>query len=87
MSLSYRDKSTTGTQLEVISGTLVVGSLRKDVLSAVAGHGLIWRWTLFVSTQPPGFQHHGIADTCDQAKGDMERNWLMWVKAAGLKEQ
>lgn len=86
MPLSYRDKGTSGTQLEVISGTLVIGSVRKEVLSAAAGQGMLWRWTLYVSAAPPGFQHHGMADTCDQAKAELESSWMMWVQAARLGE-
>lgn len=70
----------------MISGTLVIGSVRKEVLSAVARHGMLWRWTLYVSAAPPGFQQHGMADTCDEAKADIERNWMMWVEAAGFGE-
>jgi hypothetical protein len=84
MTLSYRDKGTTGTQLEVITGSIVIGSLRKESLSAVAGLAMLWRWTLYVSAAPQGMHHHGSADSREQAQADIERHWTMWVKAAGL---
>ena len=36
---------------------------------------------------PPGFQPHGHADTFEAAKASVERNWQLWLTAAGLSER
>lgn len=33
---------------------------------------------------PPGFQHQGGGDTLEEAKAQLEKNWQLWVAAAGL---
>jgi hypothetical protein len=81
--LTYRDKGTSDTQLEIIS-ELPIGSVGKNVLSIAAGRAVTWSWTLRLDAAPPGFQRHGVADKC--TKAGVERNWRMWLDAAGLKE-
>ena len=85
MSLTYLDRgeAKSGTQWEVVSGRLAIGSIRKNTLSVVANRRVTWEWTLSVLAAPPGFEHHGRSETLEQAK---ERNWRMWCEAAGLKE-
>ncbi len=87
MSLIYRDRGTSGTQLEIISGELVVGHVRKMVLSVVAGGEARWSWNFTMTIGPPGYQQHGNADTCEEAKAAVERYWQAWITAAGLTRQ
>ena len=84
--LTYRDRGTSNTQLSIVSASLVVGSLRKDVLSIAAGKVESWSWTLYVDSGPDGFKKHGSASNRDSAKADIERNWQLWIDAAGLGE-
>ena len=51
MPLTYRDRGTSGTQLDVVAGSLVVGSIRKVPMSLRLGGGRTeqWEWTLFIS--------------------------------------
>ena len=39
---------------------------------------------LLLGTAPTGFEHHGHADTFEEAKTAVERNWQGWLAAAGL---
>jgi hypothetical protein len=50
----------------------------------VASHAVRWRWSFAVMVGPPGFQPHGHADTFEAAKASVERNWQLWLSAAGL---
>lgn len=84
LSLVYLDKGTSGTQLAVMSGELAIGFISKGVLSVVAGRAVCWHWTLYLSAAPRGFQHHGNADTLEEAKAQVEKNWQLWCAAAGL---
>ena len=84
MPLTYRDRGTSGTQLEIISGTLVIGHVRKMTLSVVASSEARWSWDFTMAAGPPGFQQHGAADTCEEAKANVERHWKAWLEAAGL---
>lgn len=90
MTLTYRDRGSSGTQLEAVSGDLAIGSIRKNVLSAAAGAGVSWSWTLYCSSHPacplPGFRQHGSGSSIDEAKKDLEANWSRWLKAARLKD-
>jgi hypothetical protein len=43
MPLVYRDRGTSGTQLDVMSGSLVVGTVYKAVTSVTAGQIATWR--------------------------------------------
>ena len=84
IALTYRDMGTSGTRLEIISGTLVIGHIRKMTLSVVANQEVRWSWQFVMMAGPPGFQQHGTADTCEETKAAVERHWQAWVKAAGL---
>jgi hypothetical protein len=74
MPLTYRDRGTSGTQMDVLCGDLVIANIYK-ALSAVAGQQPIWSWTFFVTAGPPGFEHHGQAATREIAHLGVERNW------------
>jgi hypothetical protein len=90
MPLTYRDRGTSGTRLEIVSGTVAVGSLWKDVLSIGAGDSEHWSWTFyidaFIEERLDGFNKHGSADSLESAQADIERNWQTWLKAARLAE-
>jgi hypothetical protein len=70
----------------VISGTLTIAHLRKEVLSLAAQSASRWSWTFDITAGPPGFQRHGNADTREEATAGVEREWRAWLAAAGLKE-
>jgi hypothetical protein len=86
MPLVYRDRgeAKSGTQLDVMSGIVVVCSLRKNSLSGLAKIER-WNWSWRIKTeQPPGWAIHGSADTKAQATEFIERQWQEWLSAAGL---
>ena len=85
MPLTYRDRGTSGTQLDIISGTAVLGSLWKAVFSVMAGQKARWNWTWHAGPAS-GPQAHSTADTLDEAKAKIEGQWRVWLKAAGLIE-
>ena len=77
MPLEYRN---TGKQeFDVLSGTLVI--------ARIGFLGVLWTWTLFVSTGPSGFKLSGSADSLESAKRELEQYWSTWPNAAGLIEQ
>ena len=84
--LVYRDKGTSGTQISVRSGDLVIAHIGKRVLTPLAGQEVHWQWTFSLHAAPSGFEHSGHADTFEDAKAAVERNWQAWLKAAGLRE-
>jgi hypothetical protein len=88
MPLHYKDRGSSQTQLEVVSGNLAVGSLRKDFKSVMSASHEVWHWTLYVGTHPgsplPGFRHHGSGDSRETVQADLEKMWALWVEAAGL---
>ena len=87
MPLVYRDKGTSGTRLEVLSNELRLARIGKAMFSETAGGEAYWRWDFALTAGgPPGFQIHGHADTFEAAKADVERNWKLWLTAAGLSE-
>ena len=55
------------------------------MFSSLAGGGGRWRWFFAIGYGPQGFQTHGNADSLDDAKAGVERNWALWLAAAGLK--
>ena len=83
MPLTYRDRSTSGTQLDVLSGTVAVCSLWKAVLSTDT-RGERWEWSWRISNGPPGFFPYGHADTKPEAQAVLESTWQAWLDAAGL---
>ena len=84
MGLTYRDRGTSGTQLDVLSGEEVIAFLWKNVLSVMAQQDADWRWT-FHSGPTKGQRAHGSADTIDAAKDQIEKHWQAWLTAAGLQ--
>jgi hypothetical protein len=87
MALVFRDKGTSGTQIEVLSGDLCIAHIGRQVLSVVASHAVQWRWSFAIMVGPPGFVPHGQADTFEAAKASVEQNWQAWLAAAGLSER
>ena len=83
MPLTYRDRGTSGTQLDVLSGSIVVCSLRKAMQSTDT-RGERWEWSWQMSKGPPGFHVHDRADTKPEAQAEIERQWRAWLEAAGL---
>jgi len=86
MPLTYRDRGSSGTQLDVVCGNLIIATLYKSHLSVVASQAVQWRWTFRVTAGPPGFEHNGTANTFEQAKSAVERNWQAWLAEAKLRE-
>jgi hypothetical protein len=86
MALSFRDKGTSGTQIDVRSGDLSVAHIGKEMFSELVGGGARWRWNFSIGNGPLGFERHGHADTFEEARAAVERNWEAWLKAAGLVE-
>ena len=69
-----------------MSGTAVVGSLWKAVLSGTAGDEARWHWTWHAGPAS-GPRAHGTADTVEEAKAQLEAQWLAWLEAAELEEK
>jgi hypothetical protein len=86
MTLAYRDRGTSGTQLDVMSGEVRIATLWKNVMSITAGSSEDWRWTFTLSAGPPGFAVHGTATSKSEAQAELESTWLRWINAAGLSE-
>ena len=86
MPLTYRDRGTSGTQVSVFCGNLRVADIGKRVLTPLAGQDVRWQWTFSIHTAPPGFEHSGHADSLEDAKAAVERNWQAWLSAAQLIE-
>ena len=85
MSLTYRDKGTSGTLVEVVSNELSIGHLNKHP-SGTKSHEK-WDWNFSITPGPPGFEYNGRAETLEDAKAAVERNWRGWLKAAGLPDK
>ena len=86
--LILHDKGTSGTQVDVRSGALSVAHIGKEMFSNLIG-GARWRWYLKIddNTVPPGCERRGDAESLDEAKAAVERNWRIWIDAAGLTDQ
>jgi hypothetical protein len=82
--LTFRDRGTSGTQLDIVRGTLPIGRLGKDVFSIGAGDVVSWSRTLCLDALPDGFRKHGTAGSRESAEADIERNWQAWLTSAGL---
>jgi hypothetical protein len=87
MTLNYRDRATSGTQLDVLCGDIVIANVYKATLTSTADGDAYWHWTFYFTAQPPGFELHGTAASREIACLAVERNWEAWLKAAGLVEQ
>ena len=85
MSLTYRDRQSTGTYLDVLSGDLVIGTINKGVLSLAINRETPWAWHFALNVAPRGFQMHSFAPALEKAKADMERNWQLWIDAARVQ--
>ena len=49
----------------------------------MANNAVRWRLDFALGNAvPPGFEHHGHVDTCDEAKAAVERNWAFWLAAS-----
>ena len=68
-----------------MSGTAVLGSLWKAVLSVTAGQEA--RWNGRGTQAPPPVRAHGTADIVQEAKAQLEEQWRAWLEAAGLVER
>jgi hypothetical protein len=89
MPLTYRDRgeSRSGTIWDVLSGSLVIARIWKQVLSIDARGAEQWNWTFQVSAKPEGFPIHGSGESLEQAKQLIEHHWANWLQAAGLRER
>jgi hypothetical protein len=84
MPLIYRDRHSSGTQFDIVSGEVVIGNLWKAILSVTAGQAVYWHWTFHSG---PTDKPHGAADSLDDAKAMIEELWAEWLKVAGLTER
>ena len=85
MTLTYRDRGISGTTWDVLSGSLVICRIWKEMQSSDARRQS-WAWTFQVSAKPPGFYIHGSGESLDEAKALVERHWANWLDAAGLRQ-
>jgi hypothetical protein len=85
--LTYRDRDSSGTQLDVLCGDIVIANIYKATFSSMAGGDAYWNWTFYFTARPPEFELHGTAASRDIACLAVERNWEVWLDAAGLQEQ
>ncbi len=83
MPLTYRDRGQSGTQVDVLSGELVVATIY-EVKQSSKDNGANWKWTFFITVSPAGFEHRGEAATREIAISSVERVWKDWLKAAAL---
>ena len=86
MPLTYRDRGTSGTQLDIISGKAVVGFLWKAALSRIGNRDAHWAWA-WHSGPASDSQQYDTADTIEAAKAKLEEQWRAWLDAAGLVEK
>jgi hypothetical protein len=82
MPLTFRDRGTSGTQLDIVSGNAVVGRVWKAVLSATTGGDVRWSWT-WESGPALGSQRHGTADTLDDATATLTAQWARGLMQPG----
>jgi len=89
MKLTYRDRgeSRSGTTWDVLSGSLVICRIWKQVLSIDARGAEQWNWTFQISAKPEGFLIHGSGESLEQAKQLIEQHWASWLDAARLAEK
>jgi hypothetical protein len=87
MPLTYRDRGTSGTQLDVLSGTVVVAQISKDWSTVMFKKDESWSWFMKQERGPEGYREHGSAYNLSQAKAQVEQMWTAWVDAAALTEK
>lgn len=85
MTLTYRERGESGTQLDIASGGALLGRLWKVGLIGMGDRNARWNWTWHAGPAS-GPQAHGSADTVDEAKARLEDQWRAWLQAAGLQE-
>ena len=81
VALIYLDKDASGAHLAFFSNQLCIGHITKHP-SRLRSHEK-WAWNFSLTPGPPGFEHNGRADTLEDAKAAVERNWRAWLTAAG----
>jgi hypothetical protein len=84
MPVIYRDRGSSGTQLDVMSGEVRIATLWKNKFGLTSGGREEWRWTFTMSVGPPGFAVHGGSDSKVEAQASLELTWQTWLTAAGL---
>ena len=87
MPLTYRDRGSSGTQLDIVAGSLVIGTLWKVGHGVSAARAADWRWTFHLTAGPPGFRHDGSAGSIEAAKSKIAEDWTAWLRAAELEER
>jgi hypothetical protein len=86
MPLTYRDRGTSNTQLDIMSGSVAIGRLGKDKFAVGVGDLESWSWTFCFDAGPPGYRRHGHAADLESSMEEIERVWQQWLDAAGLRE-
>lgn len=90
MPLTYKDRGTSGTHLEVRIGDLAIGSLKMDFKSSMSGDDETWLWSLYVGTHPgsllPGYRTYGSGKSREAAQEELEAMWALWLSASGLRQ-
>ena len=81
----YVDRGSSGTQLDIVSHTKSLGRLWKAVMSVRSSGAVHWTWTWHAGPAKSP-QQHGTASTLDEAKAKIEKQWRVWLEAAGLRE-
>lgn len=70
--------------IEAVSGEIVVGRVHKLVMHGI--HETRWTWSLCVQGPETKVPSGGHADTVDEAKAALAKNWEAWCVLAGLRE-
>jgi hypothetical protein len=86
MPLTYRDRGTSGTQLDIVGGSATVGKLWKAVLSSSSGGSVQWCWTWHAGPGT-GPEQHGTASNMHDARTLIETQWDVWLLATDLIEK
>ena len=87
MPLTYRDRGSSGTQLDVLCGTVIVAKISKDWSTVVYNDIERWSWYMRQEHGPKGYQTSGSANSLGEAKARVEHMWRVWLEAAGLVER
>ena len=65
---------------------IVIAHIRKDLVPYGRARGSPAMGFLVGNAGPAGFEYHGHADTLEDAKAAVERNWQAWLRAARSSE-
>jgi hypothetical protein len=89
VALTYRDRgeAQSGTQLDILSGDIVICFLHKAILTTLVGQPTRWDWTWRVDYGPPDWSKQGSAGSKDEALAAIEKEWHAWLEAAELAEK